>query len=452
MNSTALPPKLSRTRTFWLIVGPIICAVMGLATISRLRPNEQKLNDLVQEWTSARCWLAGEPIYDDLNRTVAVYIRPDLVPTLPIRYNAHPPVSVLVTLPLGLLPYFDAVVVWNVLSMLALAASVGLILGHGGLGYPRWAWWPVASVLLLSSPLAHQIVLAQLNLLLLLLFTIAWRLERANQQAACGAVIGLAAAIKVFPIFLFLYCLAQRRYRALLAGAATLIVLNGLSLFVLGQQTWEDYLTVVMPDVGRFRAAWVNASITGFWSKLFDSPNPAVVPVYTSPLLAKGLIAVSSLALIAAFLWHARRAATTPQRDCAFAAVVMVALLLSPIFWHHYFVILTLPLLILWRWLPATAAVRVGLCAAVVILSINPWWVSGVEDTANAATTVKTLTGLSFQFYTLLLLGAASLWGSRTAALVAQNPATTATASEEEHSSATNGVAALDQSPQHVSL
>lgn len=440
MHATAQQPRVNRARAPWLVLGPIICAVMGLATLSRLRPNEQKLNDLVQEWTSARCWLAGEPIYDDLNRTVAVYIRPDLVPTLPIRYNAHPPASVLLTLPLGLLPYFDAVVLWNVLSMLALAASVGLILGRGGLDYPRWAWWPVASVLLLSSPLAHQIILAQLNLLLLLLFTIAWRLERANQQVACGAVIGLAAAIKVFPLFLFLYCLAQRRYRALFAGAGTLILLNGLALLVLGQQAWEDYLTIVMPDVGRFRAAWVNASITGFWSKLFDSPNPAVIPVFAAPLLAKALIAVSSLVLIAAFLLYARRAATAPQRDCAFAAVVMVALLLSPIFWHHYFVILTLPLLILWRWLPATAAVRAGLCAAVLMLSINPWWVSGVEDTANAATLARTLTGLSFQFYTLLILWAAALWGTQMRKRKSQicPPA--------------NNVEALDRSPQHASL
>ena len=47
-----LRPNLSRL--LWLMLGPVICAVMGLATITRLRPDENKLHDFVQEWTSAR--------------------------------------------------------------------------------------------------------------------------------------------------------------------------------------------------------------------------------------------------------------------------------------------------------------------------------------------------------------------------------------------------------------
>jgi alpha-1,2-mannosyltransferase len=403
----------SAARAVWLVLGPLICAVMCLPLAARLRPNQHKLHDFVQEWTSARNWLEGEPIYDELSRSVANYIRPELVVTLPIRYNAHPPASVLLTLPFGVLPYFQAVVVWNLLSLAALGASLALILGRGGLAFPRWAWWPVVSLLLLSSPLAHQIILAQLNLVLLLLFAVAWRLDRAGHYAGCGAVIGLAAAIKIFPGFLFLYCLAQRRITALMSGAATLAILNGLALAVLGKPAWVSYVTVVMPDVTRFRAAWVNASITGYWSKLFDSPNTAVMPVLTAPLLAKCLIALSSIALVAVFLGSARRAANQPQRDCAFAAGVIVALLLSPIFWHHYFVILALPLLVLWRWLPRTWPVRSLLAAAVVILLVNPWWIAGIEDTTNVAAPLKTLTVLSFQFYTLLALWVAAILGSR---------------------------------------
>src|SRR5262245_33244267 len=192
------PPRRHVTRTIWLILGPILCAVMGLVTVIRLRPNENKLHDFVQEWTSARNWLQGEPIYEDLRRSVADDIRPDLVFTLPIRYNAHPPASVLVTLPFGFLPYYQAVVIWNVLSVVALVISLALILGPGGLDFPRWVWWPVASLLLLSSPLAHQIYMAQLNLVLLLLITAAWRLDRSGYFAASAACVGVAASIKIF--------------------------------------------------------------------------------------------------------------------------------------------------------------------------------------------------------------------------------------------------------------
>jgi hypothetical protein len=410
-------------RVVWLILGPLICAVMSLPLAARLRPNEHKLHDFVQEWTSARNWMRGQPIYDDLGRSVAAHIRPDLVSTLPIQYNAHPPVAVLLSLPFGVLPYHQAVVVWNLLSLAALVASVGLVLGRRGLGAPRWMWWPVGSLLLISSPLAHQVYMAQLNLVLLLLFTLAWRLERSGRAVWSGAVVGLAAAVKIFPGFLVLYFLAQRRWRALAASAASVLFLNALSLLVLGAAAWRDYVTVVMPAVAGFRAAWANASIPGFWAKLFDPPNPVVMPLAYAPEAARVLTAVSCLAFALTTIWAASRATCRAQRDCAFAACCVGAILLSPVVWHHYFVILTLPLLILWCRLPPTWLTRVILSMAILLLIINPAWVTGVDVPIvgpqgeviqpATATPAKTLTSLSFQFYTLLVLWIAGVIGSR---------------------------------------
>jgi len=410
------PPPRPVARTVWSILGPVLCAVMGLVMVMRLRPNENKLHDFVQEWTSARNWLQGQPIYEDLRQSVADDINPDLVPTLPIQYNAHPPVSVLVTLPFGVLPYHQAVVAWNVLSLVALAISLELILGPGGLDFPRWVWWPVVSLLLLSSPLAHQIYLAQLNLLLLLLFTAAWRFDRAGYSEASAACIALAASIKIFPGFLFIYFLAQRRYRALIVGVGTLLLLNGLSWVVFGTQAWQTYVTVVLPAVAGFRGAWANASIAGFWAKLFDSSNPAVAPIWAAPAVAQALTVVSALTLMGIMAWSMFRANNRRARDCAFATGVVATVLLSPIVWHHYFVILALPLLILWRELPATWTTRSVLCLAIVLLAINPAWITGVDVAIlgpageiippTIAPPLKTLTSLSLQFYVIV-----ALWG-----------------------------------------
>lgn len=415
LSSTPLH-TLQVGKTIWLIIGPVICVVMGFAMVVRLRPNENMLNDFVQEWTSARNWLQGDPIYEDLHRSVAQDIRPELVHVLPIRFNAHPPVCVLLTLPFGALPYHQAVVIWNVVSLAALGVSLVMILNAGGVGLPRWAWLPVVSLLLLSSPLGRQVAMAQLNLVLLLLFTLAWRLERTGHFAASGVCIGLAASVKVFPGFLFLYFLAQRRSTALATGFATLLLLNVFSLLMLGWPAWEDYFTVVMPTVANFFTAWENASITGFWAKLFDPSNPAVVPIFVAPELARSLTVLSELTLAATMCWAIYRANSPGKRDCAFAAGVVAAILLSPIVWQHYYVILTLPLLILWHQLSASKPIRFLLCCAIFLLAINPAWIAGADVSTygqggvviqpTAAMPIKTLTTLSFQFYMLLLL-----WG-----------------------------------------
>ncbi len=203
--------------------------------------------------------------------------------------------------------------------------------------------------------------------MLLLLITLSWRLQRNGHEALGGAVLGVATALKLFPGFLFVFYLARRSWKALFAGGAVLVGLHLLAWFVLGGQAFDDYAHVVLPAVTGFRGAWTNASMPGFWAKLLNSPNPGVVSLWQAPVLAAVATALSFMALVAVAGWKSWRAKTTEQRDRAFAVCVVAMLLASPITWHHYFVMLTLPLLILWRDMPARFAHRAGAgadCAA----------------------------------------------------------------------------------------
>ena len=87
------------------------------------------LADFFQEWASARNYFAGLPIYSPQRETARRYL--DFAPepdAFFIEINAHPPTSVLLSLPLGLLSYRTAFLVWNWLSVAALAASVWLVI------------------------------------------------------------------------------------------------------------------------------------------------------------------------------------------------------------------------------------------------------------------------------------------------------------------------------------
>src|SRR5207302_497936 len=128
----------------------------------------------------------------------------------------------------------------------------------------------------------------QLTLVLVLLVTATWALDRSGWSAAAGLLLGTAAAIKLFPAYLAVYFAARRRTRALLATAVSFLALTLATALVLGPDTFRDYLRVVLPLQARFRSLSYNLSIAGFWHKLFD-PR-AEVPVFptswTSPALA----------------------------------------------------------------------------------------------------------------------------------------------------------------------
>src|SRR5262245_61443959 len=78
--------------------------------------------DLSQDWLSAIAVLADRPAYGPLRSLVEIRYGPDALPAdaeiLP--YNAHPPGTVLLTLPLGLLGFRAAWILWTALSVFSL--------------------------------------------------------------------------------------------------------------------------------------------------------------------------------------------------------------------------------------------------------------------------------------------------------------------------------------------
>lgn len=418
--STA-PPRASQEwsadlKTFWVLVGGGMSLLWGWRILSRLRPPYDLLHDFVQEWTSGRNFFEGKPIYLSLAESIPYYFGEGSRPGL-MDVNAHPPASVLLVLPLTLFDYTTAYLAWNILSLGLLVYSVWLIMRPAGLGFTPWLMVPVATLLITSNALAQQINQGQLNLVLLALITGAWAAQREGRLEWSGALIGIAAAIKIFPAFLALSFLVFRQGRALAAAAAAFVLVNGVTALVLGWETYVVYFQEVLPQVDRYRDFWMNASLAGFWSKLFSAESGHVVPLVRNPLLAKAAIAVSSLLVIGLTAHKMVRARTRTERDQAFAVSVVAMLLVSPITWDHYLLLLTLPLAIFWKHAGARSGQKALLFALTVVLTfINPAWiwnavipgdgelVVGPDFTPSVGQPFHTLTVLSYPFYGLLAL------------------------------------------------
>ena len=98
-------------------------------------------------------------------------------------------------------------------------------------------------------------------------------------------MLGLASAIKLFPGFLFFYFIVRREWKSLMAGLLTLALVTLATLAVFGLGAYRDYYWDVLPRVAEFRGYWLNASLVGFWIKVFD-PLPimtAIEPLCAAP-------------------------------------------------------------------------------------------------------------------------------------------------------------------------
>ncbi len=263
-------------------------------------------------------------------------------------YYVWPPFYSLLAIPLALLARAGEVwprAVWAGIN-LALAAYV-VRLWVGSI-VPREKWpllMPVvvaATLSFLSSTIGyHQINLVILSLLLSGAFLIG-----RDKEFKGGALVGLAAALKVWPAFLLPYFLLRRQWRAVAAaiavGAASLaapIVLYGPSRTV---ELTLRFLRAGGPTSGgshEGRNQALNGVITRLFSETNDPQRLPFLPIFSISTASAARVSLILGALLFGWLtWRiARRPNPQPLIDLAVLAPAS-QWLVSPLLWRHYLI------------------------------------------------------------------------------------------------------------------
>lgn len=333
----------------WLLFSAVMVLLLAPSFVANIRPAQGLIPDFFKEWVSARNYFTGHPVYANQ--------RESLWRTLKLKpgegwfeeYNAHPPSAVLIALPFGLLNYQDAHAAWNLCSLALLALTLWRVSVALQLRWNLAGWSAVLGLLLVCDPLRQTINQGQLNLVLLWLLAETWIADRLGRPLLAGWWLGWAAAIKLFPAFLFLYFLMRRDWRAIAAGVVSFAAVVGLTTAILGWQAQIDYVTLAMPALRSMRDAWGNVSLDAFWSRLFDAPSSVVEAWQTQPTWRIAGTVLSSLALLGWLITRLRKSDRSRADDAGFSLCVVAMLLLSPITWAHYFMLLLVPLAIAWR-------------------------------------------------------------------------------------------------------
>ncbi|HBE04238.1 MAG TPA: hypothetical protein DC049_17440 [Spirochaetia bacterium] len=143
-------------------------------------------------------------------------------------YNAYPPLFYCLIAPFAMFTRVMAVPLWYVFSVFILIITVGLIIKILQKNTAETVKIAVPFLLLIFI-IADNLYLGQSNFFIVFLAVLAFYYNSRNHEIAAGIALGLAAGLKVTPLFLCLYFLLNGRFKTILFCGITVLV----SLFIL---------------------------------------------------------------------------------------------------------------------------------------------------------------------------------------------------------------------------
>ncbi|MEV4657191.1 glycosyltransferase 87 family protein [Micromonospora sp. NPDC049301] len=273
----------------------------------------------------------------------------------------YPPFAAVSMLPMAALAWYPTIVANLLLTALAIAFLLHLLVDplarrHG---WSRWYAFALACCLLAGlNPVRDTVSFGQVNLLLVaLVYLDLWLLERGSRLAGVG--IGLAAAIKLTPAIFIGYLLVTRRWRAAGTAVGTAVGATVLAATVAPDAT-RTFFTEALWDTDRVgELAYVsNQSLLGLVARL-DPAHPD-----------RRLWLVLVVAVLVVWAVRVRHAVRVGDERAGFALTGVTACLVSPVTWVHHLVWLAPGLVVLAAstlpWPTVDAAARRRLRAGVV--------------------------------------------------------------------------------------
>jgi len=221
-------------------------------------------------------------------------------------------------------------------SLLGLCVLVRLTLQHFASGLAARSVSVFLAVLIVvagSDQVRVNLNFGQINVFIALL--IVADLSDVAPRVPRGVMSGVAAAIKLTPLFVVVYYVTVRRYRAATVAAGTFAGVTALAYLAAPRASGTYWLHGHFADPRRVGGiAYIsNQSINGVIVRLTGSPNHARVFWIPTAIIAAAVL-----------LWAIRR--VHDRRPWLAESIALAAiLLLSPVSWIHHW-ILALPFLV----------------------------------------------------------------------------------------------------------
>lgn len=302
-----------------------------------------------------------------------------------LQFKYSPPSAVLF-IPLSLIPYEAAKLVWYLLEFACLAGVC--VLSRKILPVEKkkaLSLLALTSVVLLKF-LGREIELGQINILILFLLTLMLWLLIAGRKVAAGLAWGLSLFFKPYALIFLPYLVIKKKTKAAVSGLGLFAAGLAIPAIFLGFRgnlaVLKEWPATLSRSTRGLLAVYDNASLTGFLLKAF----PAV-----STRAAAAVLGLVALAAALGVLWMIRRGAAVVgdgrHPEALEGAVLLILMpLFSPLGWNYNY---------LYSWL-----------AVMLIISVFPdlplsWRVVQAANFAVIGTSLVEVWGrAAFHFYT----------------------------------------------------
>lgn len=288
---------------------------------------------------------------------------------------------------LSAMAFFKAVFLWHMLAVM-LSAPLALALIPRAARPDRMAWgitlfailfatWPVINAFLTNQP--------QITVTLMILGAF-WLVSRGHGLSG-GALLGLAAAMKITPVLFALIFAMNRQWRAFAATLAVSGAIALLSILVMGWPLHEAFLARLSQINGLIVMTKINYSPEALLYQFADLLRG--VPMVdgrdrasfmaAEPLWVTLITKAGFLTALAGFWAFTRGLAAEARLPVQLFLLALITALFGPLSWAHYFFMpaLLLPALFLimpsgraWKWI-ATLIVISSLAAFSLLHRFN---------------------------------------------------------------------------------
>ena len=359
------PNSPQAVRPVWLAVLAVLALAGAWQLVQTLQTSPGVWHDFAQDYIAAEDVLAGRNPFRPQNERVGELFNmpaPDEGPA----YSFHPPTTIPFFLPLAPLPYWAAFVVWDTFQLLCLWAIVDLTARALG---RRLSWYiglGLALALILIWPIRESFVEGQLNIPVAAGIVACWYALRVGRPGWAGVALALAVALKPLAGLFVLWALWRRQWRLLFVAGFTIGAVAVVGIALTGVQGTIDYVTTAYP---MHAALWPgykdNASPQGYFTRLFGPSDWRPRPPYPTPGLSRILTLGSWTIAVGILFWRLGwREPNAERLNREFSALGATMLLVTPIIWPHYYVVLLGPVAVFvayllkrrsWGWLALLA-------------------------------------------------------------------------------------------------
>ena len=266
-------------------------------------------------------------------------------------YGLYPPFLAILLIPLTYLSVASASLVWFCGSHLCLIVCVAIVpLAFPSL--PRWVvWLPAAWIMMNLWPVGFSLDVGNVNVPLLLILTLAFCAHARRREWTAGALLSVAAMIKLHPVLFVPYALWTRQYKLCVAICLGCCIILGASVGVAGvpvHQSWLEGLWQFGSEGSQLAADNsvvhpANQSVAAFWARLMV-PNEHTTPWWNAPEAAQWLnVGVCATLWLLTMAFCSRRPAPEHVRRLEFGAFVTLAVVASTQSWEHHYTLHFIP-------------------------------------------------------------------------------------------------------------